>query len=74
MDISEALAADLALLTEALDEPGIGIADTVRQLAADVGMAVPSFLGLTVRPAVATYRSTSPCWPATARTATCAPR
>ena len=48
MEISKALAADLALLTEALDEPGISIVDTVRQLAVDVGLAVRSFLGLTV--------------------------
>lgn len=48
MLISAAVAANLAVLTEALDEPGVDIADTVRRLAADVLAAVPSYQGLTV--------------------------
>ena len=48
MDISSALAADLALVTDALDDPRADVAESVRQLAADALLAVPSFLGLTV--------------------------
>jgi hypothetical protein len=48
MEITAALAADLAILTEALDEPGIDIADTLRRLAADARTAVDSYLGLTL--------------------------
>ena len=52
MEITAALAADLAALTEALDEPGADLARTLRQLAADAKLAVGSYLGLTVRAAV----------------------
>ncbi len=58
MEITAALAADLAILTEALDEPGIDIAETLRRLAADARTAVKSYLGLTlmVPGAVPTFR------------------
>jgi hypothetical protein len=46
VDISTAWAADLAALTESLDEPGTDISQTVRQLAADTKTAVHSYLGL----------------------------
>ncbi|SNQ50842.1 conserved hypothetical protein [Frankia canadensis] len=46
MDISTALAAYLAALTESLDEPGADISQTLRQLAADAKLAVRSYLGL----------------------------
>jgi hypothetical protein len=46
--ITAALAAALASLTLALDEPGTDIAGTVLQLHADARLAVPSYLGLTV--------------------------
>jgi hypothetical protein len=46
--ISAALAADLALLTDALDDPAADIEQTVHRLAADVGSAVHSYVGLTV--------------------------
>ncbi|CAO5158918.1 ANTAR domain-containing protein [Frankia sp. AiPs1] len=46
MDISTAWAADLAALTESLDEPGTDISQTLRQLAADTKIAVHSYLGL----------------------------
>ncbi|WP_239309732.1 MULTISPECIES: hypothetical protein [unclassified Frankia] len=46
MDISTAWAADLAALTESLDEPGTDISQTLRQLAADTKTAVHSYLGL----------------------------
>lgn len=46
MDISAAWAADLAALTESLDEPGTDISQTLRQLAADTKIAVRSYLGL----------------------------
>jgi len=52
VEITAALAADLAALTEALDEPGADLARTLRQLAADTKLAVGSYLGLTVRAAV----------------------
>src|SRR5882762_5052038 len=52
VEITAALAADLAALTEALDEPGADLGRTLRQLAADAKLAVGSFLGLTVRAAV----------------------
>jgi hypothetical protein len=46
MEISAAWAADLAALTESLDEPGTDISQTLRQLAADTKIAVHSYLGL----------------------------
>lgn len=48
MDITATLAADLATLTETLDDPDLDIADTLRQLAADTRLTVHSYLGLTV--------------------------
>ena len=48
MDITAELAADLALLSEALDDSGADIAESTRQLASDAGIAVGSFVGLTV--------------------------
>jgi hypothetical protein len=48
VDITAALAADPATLTETLDDPGLDIADTLRRLAADTKLAVRSYLGLTV--------------------------
>jgi len=48
VEISAALAADLDLLTDALDAPGADITDAARQLAIDAGLAVRSYLGLTV--------------------------
>jgi hypothetical protein len=47
--ISAALAADLAALTASLDDPSIEIAHTIEQLSRDVGVAVRSYLGLSVR-------------------------
>ena len=47
MEFSTALAADLAALTEALDDT-TDIATTLHRLAADAGLAVPSYLGLSV--------------------------
>jgi hypothetical protein len=46
VDISTALAADLAALTESLDDPGTDISQTLRRLAADTKIAVHSYLGL----------------------------
>jgi hypothetical protein len=46
VDISTALAADLALLTQALDQPDIDLKTQVQTLAADVASAVSSYLGL----------------------------
>jgi hypothetical protein len=48
VEITAALAADLAALAQALDAPGADIAATLRQLGADVKAAVTSYLGLTV--------------------------
>jgi len=46
--IAAALAAGLGLLTEALDEPGADVADSLRQLMIDAAAAIPTFLGLSV--------------------------
>ena len=48
MKIAAALAAGLGLLTEALDEPGADVADSLRQLMIDAAAAIPTFLGLSV--------------------------
>lgn len=48
MKLTAALAADLGILTEALDGPGVDVALSLRQLAADATVAVPTFLGLSV--------------------------
>ena len=48
MEITAALAADLAILSEALDETDADITDALRQLVVDVRLAVRSYLGLTV--------------------------
>jgi hypothetical protein len=49
VEITAVVAADLAALTEALEEPGADLATTLDQLAADAKLAVGTFLGLTVR-------------------------
>jgi hypothetical protein len=46
--ITAALAADLGLLSAALDEPGADIAASLRRLATDTAAAIPSYLGLSV--------------------------
>jgi hypothetical protein len=46
--ITAALAADLGILSAALDEPGTGIAHSLGQLTADAAAAIPTFLGLSV--------------------------
>jgi hypothetical protein len=48
VEITAALAADLVLLTQALDDPGTDIAETLSQLVSDARLAVRSYLGLTV--------------------------
>jgi hypothetical protein len=48
VEITAALAADLALLSECLDETDADIAETLRALVADVQVAVPAYLGLTI--------------------------
>ena len=48
MEIAVALAADLGILTAALDEPGADVADSLRRLAANTTAAIPTFLGLSV--------------------------
>lgn len=55
VEITAALAADLAILTQALDESDADLADALRQLVADVRLAVPSYLGLTLTSADARY-------------------
>ena len=46
MKIGAALAADLGILTAALDEPGADLLQTLHHLGVDVQMAVPTYLGL----------------------------
>lgn len=48
MEITESLAADLAILSGALADGSGDISETLRQLAADVRLAVRSYVGLTV--------------------------
>jgi hypothetical protein len=48
MELTAALAADLATLTEALDDSGLDLEDGLRRLAANASLAVPSYLGLSL--------------------------
>ena len=48
MEIGAALAADLDILTAALDEPGADLLRTLHQLSIDAQAAVPTYLGLCV--------------------------
>jgi hypothetical protein len=48
MKIGAALAADLGILTAALDEPGTDVLHTLHQLGVDAQAAVPTYLGLSV--------------------------
>lgn len=48
MKIGAALAADLRILTAALDEPGADVLYSLLQLGVDARVAVPSYLGLSV--------------------------
>jgi hypothetical protein len=48
VEITAAVAADLAALSEALDEQGTDLATTLHQLATDAKLAVDSLVGLTV--------------------------
>jgi hypothetical protein len=55
VEITAALAADLATLSEALDETDADITEALRALVADVKLAVRSYLGLTVTSGDATF-------------------
>jgi hypothetical protein len=48
MDISTALAADLAELTEALDDPGVDLRESLADVVRDARLAVRSYVGLSV--------------------------
>ena len=48
MMISAALAADLRILTAALDEPGADVLHSLHQLVLRAQAAIPSYLGLSV--------------------------
>lgn len=48
MKIGAALAADLGILTAALDEPGADVLHSLHQLGVDAQAAVPTYLGLSV--------------------------
>jgi hypothetical protein len=48
MKISAALAADLGILTAALDEPGADVVHSLHRLAVNAQAAVPTYLGLSV--------------------------
>jgi len=48
MKISAALAADLGILTAALDEPGADVLHSLHRLGVDTQAAVPTYLGLSV--------------------------
>jgi len=48
MKISAALAADLGILTAALDEPGADVLHSLHQLGVDAQAAVPTYLGLSI--------------------------
>ena len=49
MEITPAVAADLATLSEAVDEPEADLAVLLHQLAADAKFAVATFIGLTMQ-------------------------
>jgi hypothetical protein len=51
VDITAALAADLILLTQALDDPGAELTATLSKLADDARLAISSYLGLSVQAA-----------------------
>jgi len=48
MEIGAALAAELGILTAALDEPGADVLHSLHRLGVDAQAAVPSYLGLSV--------------------------
>jgi len=48
MKFGAALAADLGMLTVALDEPGADVLHSLHQLGVDAQAAVPSYLGLSI--------------------------
>jgi len=48
MEIGAALAAELCILTAALDEPGADVLQSLHRLGADAQAAVPGYLGLSV--------------------------
>lgn len=48
MEINAGLAAELAILTEALDDPGSDVAESLLHLSADARTAVASYLGVMV--------------------------
>jgi hypothetical protein len=48
LEISAALLADLAILTEALDDPDMDVTETLRRVARDAQIAVASYVGLSV--------------------------
>jgi len=48
MKISAALAADLGILTAALDEPAADVQHSLHRLGVDARAAVPTYLGLSV--------------------------
>ena len=48
VEISAAVAADLALLTQTVDEPGIDLEDTLDAFTGDVKRAVASYTGMTM--------------------------
>lgn len=60
MEITAALAADLAVLSETFDEPDVHILEELCRLAADARVAVRSYLGLTVVAGDATSPLTLP--------------
>jgi hypothetical protein len=49
VEISAALAADLAILTEALDDPNLDLTQTMHDLARAAATAVASYIGLSVQ-------------------------
>jgi hypothetical protein len=55
--IPSALAADLALMTDALDGGGVDIAATLSLLAADVAASIASYVGLSVRLSAADFHA-----------------
>jgi hypothetical protein len=58
LEFSAALVADLGMLTEALDDPGIDVAETFRLVARDALLAVRSFIGLSVLIGIAARQAT----------------
>ena len=68
------MAAALAILTAALDDPGTDVAHSLHQLTLDAAAAIPTYLGLSVVVPHSDPPLTVTAWPRGRSPATFAPR